>query len=152
MALQSRQPDDHAISSLSYSQPYMKARYGLAFILSPTEQTSATTAGDSHKDFSASRLVSVPGVRRASRHSFPKPLLSQSTKHYNIMSARSGSGSSGYNDDDWKNISNEKERRKVQNRNAQRRHSMFLPLPSIPLDDVLFGWRRCRTGHVALLH
>ena len=57
------------------------------------------------------------------------------------MSARSGSGSSGYNDDDWKNISNEKERRKVQNRNAQRRHSMFFPLPSTPLGVIAYG--RC---------
>ncbi|MCJ1333416.1 hypothetical protein MMC10_010113 [Thelotrema lepadinum] len=100
----------------------MKARCGLTFILSPTEKTSASTTDDSQEDFSESRPVSVP-VRRASRHSFPKPLLSHTIKHYNSMSARSGSGgSTGHNDDDWKNIANEKERRKVQNRNAQRRH------------------------------
>ena len=153
MSLQTRRPDDHAISSLSYSQPYMKARCGLTFILSPTEKTSASTTDDSQEDFSESRPVSVP-VRRASRHSFPKPLLSHTIKHYNSMSARSGSGgSTGHNDDDWKNIANEKERRKVQNRNAQRRHSMYLPLPSLQLDGLsTLSEKMSCIGHVVPTH
>ena len=129
MALQTHRPDYQAISSSS-SQPYMKGRCGLTFILGPTDNPSAKSTGGSHGDHPTRLLVPISG-RRSSRHSISNTIPSQATRRSSIMSAGSASGSSGNNDGDWKNISNPNERRKVQNRNAQRRHSMlFLSYPA----------------------
>lgn len=129
MSLSTHRPSYRAMAS-SQDQLYMKGR--LTFILGPSENPPSTASGVEHEDYTTTPSVSV-SARKPSRYPIPRPLPSQATKHCNAMSGRSGSGSSGFNDDDWKNIADEKERRKVQNRNAQRRHSMSLSQCSTPI-------------------
>ena len=136
MALQTPPQSYQNFSPPSTSQPYIKSKYGLKFILGPSDNPATTTAtttattNDHHKSYNTRSIASAP-LRKA-RYSFPRSLPSQGAKHNVIMSTGSGSGSGGFNDDDWKNITNEKERRKVQNRNAQRRHSGY-PTSRTPL-------------------
>ena len=123
MALRTPQPSYQTVSPSSISQPYIKSKHGLKFILGPSDNpaVTSTTTNDHYSPYRTRSIASAPS--RKTRYSFPRPLPSQGANHYGTMSTGSGSGSGGFNDDDWKNITNDKERRKVQNRNAQRRHS-----------------------------
>ena len=110
---------------------YMKGR--LTFILSPTETASSKETAVNQEDHPFQHSLLPP---TQSRHHRPplrqSSVLSSSTSstsHSKMSSSRSGSG--GNNDDDWKNVSDPQERRRVQNRNAQRRHrKCSQPIPS----------------------